>query len=168
MLGPRRSGVNVPRDPFMLIPVVSGFLVPPKPSAGGGGSRRPSAIAASLGRLRFACREVGLRSNPAAPASPSPYVQRPMYTRIHSHGLFARRRSREPKATRQLAPANFRLRSEAARSEVGARSSPRSRGEFNPGYNVFFRRDGVSHSEQSGVRPLDSQKRRGAGRFAAV
>jgi hypothetical protein len=71
----------------------------------------PSAIAGSLVRLRFACREIGLRSNSAAPASRSPYSQRPTYTRIHRHGLFARHGSRGPNATRHLAPPNFRLRS---------------------------------------------------------
>jgi hypothetical protein len=34
--------------------------------------------------------------------------------------------------------------------------------------NALHGRDGVSRSEPFGVRPLDSQKRRGAGRFAAV
>jgi hypothetical protein len=98
--------------------------------------RAALAIAGSLVRLRFACREVGLRSNPATPASPSPYSQRPTYTRIHGHGLFARHGSRGPKATRLLAPPNFRLRIETARSEVGARPSPRSRRELAPYHDV--------------------------------
>ena len=51
----------------------------------------PTATAGSLVRLRFPCREVGLRSNPVAPASPSAYSQHHLYARIHSHGVIARR-----------------------------------------------------------------------------
>ena len=73
----------------------------------------------SLG-ASLACREVGLRSNPDAPASRGPYSQQPTYTRKHGHGLIARHGSRGRNATRLPRCGQLPASPEAARSEVGA------------------------------------------------
>jgi hypothetical protein len=77
------------------------------------------AIAGPLVRLRFACREVGLRSNPAAPASRSPYSQRPTYARIHGRGVI--RAPRIARTERDATPHSTQLPASHDNGTLGSR-----------------------------------------------
>lgn len=83
--------------------------------------------------LRLASGQVGLRWKPDATRRLAAGFNLFCAGRHTVEGLVGRRGSQGPKAARLLAAPNFRLRTETVRSEVGARSKPRSHYDVSSG-----------------------------------
>ena len=80
--------------------------------------------AGSIVRLRFACREVALCSNPAAGASTIGWCPRQSSAEFGLGHLPSFRSRLDEVDANRLATGNFRLRLASARSHVGSRSNP--------------------------------------------